>query len=62
MTKKKLVLSTETLRLLSERDVQGVHGGSVSASITASTHSQMQVSCHIQTNIVPTQPMTRFRP
>ena len=51
MTKKKLVLSTETLRLLSERDAQGVHGGSVSVSVTPSKHSMLQASgCTVQTD------------
>jgi hypothetical protein len=58
MTNKKLVLSTETLRLLSERDARGVHGGSVSVSVTPSKHSYLQASgcagqsdgCHLQTS------------
>ena len=61
MTKKKLVLSTETLRLLSERDAQGIHGGSVTVSVTPSKHSCLQVStcpgqtdgCHLTANGCP---------
>ncbi|HTL97486.1 MAG TPA: hypothetical protein VL181_01655 [Holophagaceae bacterium] len=61
MTKKKLVLNTETLRLLSERDAQGVHGGSVTVSVTASKHSCLQESgcpgktdgCHLTAYTCP---------
>ena len=45
MTKKKLVLSTETLRLLSERDAEGVHGGSVTVSVTPSQHTHYNIVC-----------------
>jgi len=51
MTTKKLVLSTETLRLLSERDAEGVYGGSVSVSVTPSQHTKFEANgCAIKFN------------